>query len=210
MIADLVPNLGELVIRCLAVAGGAFGGALMSGGAVKAGTRLTLRRQVPPTALNGIRLLGGVALGLAVYLIAFGPGGDGFGFGGSGWFGSGGKGSEGGPAAPTPHASTSATTPQTGEVLRIEILGGERYKGETRPHLDRDRDRFYLVEGNPEPQTWNDVRQLSERNERFKVVEIVILQKGSVAEGHEAVRALKQLAGDHNLTVRVLKPASEG
>jgi hypothetical protein len=88
------------------------------------------------------------------------------------------------------------------------MLGGDRYKGEIRPHLDKDRDRFYLVEGTKEPQTWDEVRQLIQRREKeLKELEIVIREKGSVAEAHEAVQELKQLARDHNLTVRVQKPA---
>jgi hypothetical protein len=211
MLADLVPHVGEIVIGCLAVAGGVLLGGLLSGGSLRVGARLLHRKQVPPWAVKTFRLLGGAAGGLAVYFLVFGTGGGGFGFGGgSGWFGSGGKGTDGGPT-PAPSAHSTSTTQPMGEILRIEMLGGARYKGEVRPNLDKDRDRFYLVDGIKEPQTWDEVRRLIESNKQYKVMEIVILQKGSVAEGHEAVRELKQLASTYSLTVHVIKPpAGEG
>jgi len=210
MIASTVPDMSKLAIGGLAVAGGALLGAILSGSLVKLAARMVRRRQVPALALNGVRFLGAVGAGFTVYLFVFGPGGGGFGLGGPGWFGSGSPGSSG-PTTTAPPATATATTgpiSEPTEVLRIEMLGGARYKGEVRPKLNKDEDRFYLVDGIKEPQTLDEVRQRIDRNPQLKVLEIVIREKGSVAEGHEAVKELKKLAG--HLTVRVIKPAGEG
>jgi hypothetical protein len=218
--ASLVPNLGQLVVNWLAIVGGAAVGGLGTGWLVKLLARVVGHRPVPPRALTLLRLLGGTAAGLVVYMLVFGTGGGGFGFGGGGW-GFGGRGSQGDGGATGPTVTRQPTSPErlatgpTGtvpdgtRVLRVEMLGGERYKGEVREFLDKAKDRYYLVAGRTEPQTLDEVRQLlQERTDQIKEVEITILQKGSVAESHVAVKELKQLAADRGLTVKVVKPGA--
>lgn len=217
MIADLVPDLGQIVIRWLAVFGGAALGALLTGLIVKVLARFVTLRKVPQTPLTILRLLGGVALGWIVYLLVFGPGGPGFGFGGSGGWGWGGPGPGAGgstaPTVPTHGIGLTLSTQPTGprldpeQVLVVEMLGGDRYKGEVRDVMDKDRDPYYLVE--KKELTYEQVRQQAEfHQDKLKVLEIVIRQKGSVGEGHQAVQELKKdLAPRYGLTVRVVKPA---
>lgn len=209
----MMPDFGEQVVRWLAVIGGGALGGVLGSLLAKLGVRLTgMRRKPPPAAVNILRILGAAVLGIAVYLLVFGPGGTGLGLGPG--FGLGGPGTNGtatGTAPeiqPRPATGTTGTAKEGRPVLTVEMLGGERYKGENRPHLDKDRDRFYLVEG--EARTWDEVRQMiRQRKKELKELDIIIRQKGSVAEEHEAVQELKRLARDEDLEVRVVKPAGE-
>jgi hypothetical protein len=206
MIANLIPDFGAQVVKWLAVVGGAAVGGVLFGVFVLLAGRLLRRKRVPRLVLNGGRLLGAAVFGVVVYWLVFGLGGSGFGLGGGSGFGLGGQGSNGGTTQPGTSPTTqprTATAPasERSQILSIEMLGGDRYKG---------KDRFYLVEGVAEPQTLDEVRQLIQRREgQLKELEIVIRQKGSVAEGHAAVQQLKQLADDHKLTVQVRKPADD-
>lgn len=127
-------NLGEVVIKVLAVAGGVLVGALGSGLLVQLLVRLTTTARVPKRVLQVVRVLGAVAGGLAVALFVFNSGG-GPGGGGWGWFGGGGTGTgREGPAATAPAGPTvRETPPETGREprttgresagsLRVEVL----------------------------------------------------------------------------------------
>ncbi|MBY0525532.1 MAG: hypothetical protein K2R98_19160 [Gemmataceae bacterium] len=207
MIAELGTNLGETAVKVLAVAGGAAVGAFAVGGLVQLIVRLTVRRPVPRAVLTPVRLLGAVAVGLAVWLFVFGSGGGGL--GGSGW-GFGGKGSGSGnngtgTTQPGPAGSSMKERPSTApvdrtQVVRIEMLGGKRYKND---------DRYYLWESDKEPLTLLEVRKrlesAKERTPPVKAIEIVILED-SVSEKSPAVEQLRQLAGEHRLDLKVTTP----
>lgn len=209
--AALTPNLGETVVKFLAVAGGAAVGALVFGGLVQLLGRMIAHRPVPRPALLIVRLLGAAATGLAVWLFVFGSGGGGLGGGGWGFGGSGGTGGETGTGTtgkdspPVSQRDKPPTTPaaQPEEVLRVEMLGGKRYKGD---------ERFYLAEGENGPLQLFEVRKLIEQRRQkssVKVIEIVIRNEGSVAESHPAVKLLKQLASDQELAVKVTTTPGE-
>jgi hypothetical protein len=202
-------DLGMQILKWLAVAGGAAVGWLGSGLLLRLLVRLSLHRSVPRTVLVPARALGGLALGLAVWVWAFSSGGLGPGLGG--WFGSGGGRQS--PAArtepepgTTPTAERAPVTPkqpapesQSGmeqETLRIEILGGGRVQQE----------RFYLLEGEKEPRTLPEVRKMiqARRPDQDKppLKSIVILIYGaSVARDHPAVKNLEKWADENRLTV---------
>src|SRR5215471_15222573 len=85
-------DLGMLVLKGLAVAGGAAVGWLGSGLLLRLLVRLSLQRAVPQKMLLPVRALGAVALGLAVWVWVSSSGGGGPGRGG--WFGFGGGGGQ--------------------------------------------------------------------------------------------------------------------
>jgi hypothetical protein len=128
-------NLGELIIRALAVAGAALVGGLASGLVLQVLVRLTTTARVPKGVLRVVRVLGAVALALAAALFLFNKG-NGLGGGGWGWFG-GGPGT-GGEGPTTPAESTARQAPRDtgresgtapagpGRMLRVEVLVDRR------------------------------------------------------------------------------------
>src|SRR5438105_4635659 len=125
MFANMVPDLGDMIVRWLAVLGAAALGAFLAGLVLKVLVRFVTSRPVPALPRNVIRLLGAVALGWAMYMLVFGPGGPGFGLGsggGCGLFGNG-DGSNGGPTTPqpTPRERPSGPPVEPARVLHIEM-----------------------------------------------------------------------------------------
>jgi hypothetical protein len=205
-----IPDVGLLLLKGLAVVGGAVLGGLLCGLLLQLLVRAFVHRAVPKPVLRVIRLLGALTLGLLVWFWVFGEGHTG-GLGGNGgfWpFGSkGGTGTgtasmvEGTSKQKNPASSPSVSRP---DFLRIEMLGGDRYKGD---------ERFYLIEGEKTPRTLSELTDtltaLREKKPNLKKLEIVIYDKGSVAEGHEAVRALQQRARDLDFEVAIFKPGRD-
>jgi hypothetical protein len=162
-----------------------------------------------------VELLGGVALGWAVFLWVSGSGGWGPGQGGLLGLGGGAgtgekakatvKGMEETPAKKEAPAQPAAlpTKPGLG-TLRIDMLGGARVKDE----------RFYLLEGRPGPVTFDELRQaILDRQEAkgqalLQGIEIVIYEN-SVAQDHPAVRNLEKWAREHDLAVTLTFPKRE-
>src|SRR5213076_2846383 len=105
---DQVKDAGLLVLKVLAVIGGAGLGALATGWVVRGLSRLLLHRPASPGFL-WVRWLGAAAGGLAAWVWVSGPGGSGWRGGGSG----GGLGSGGNGAAVSTHLEgKSGTTPE--------------------------------------------------------------------------------------------------
>jgi hypothetical protein len=202
-------DLGMQILKVLAVVGGAVVGGWGSGLLFRLLIRLSVQRSVPPRVLMPVRLLGAVALGLAVWVWAFSSGGLGPGLGG--WFGSG----TGGQLSETkkePGASSQSTAERKADTaersavqsqsvpgqdtLRIEVLGGARVQQE----------RFYLLEGESQPRTLPEVRKIiqARQHEQDKglLKGIVILIYGSsVARDHPAVKNLVKWAEENHLSV---------
>jgi hypothetical protein len=195
-------DVGMNVLKLLAVAGGFMIGGLGSGLAFRGAAKLALARQVPRPLMLIVRLLGGVAAGLAVYVWAFGTGGSGFGSGSG--LGSGGQGQPVSTLATTnPGADrqTDKANQPGSEVLRVVMLGGDRVSGQ----------RFYLVEGDKDPKNLPDLqeriqaRQEDKDKPPLKSIEIIIYED-SVSQEHPAVRDLKRWATQHDLTVTLSEP----
>jgi hypothetical protein len=194
-------DLGMQILKGLAVAGGAAVGWLGSGWSLRLIVRLSLQRAAPPRVLLPIRVLGALALGLAVWTWAFSSGG--LGPGAGGLFGTGGTGGRqpGEETEPSADRETIPVKPdiQPGsaqDTLRIEILGGARVKDE----------RFYLLEGENEPRTVTEIRKIvqARRQQRDQpgLKGIVILVYGSsVARDHPAVKTLVKWAEANGLSV---------
>ncbi|HLJ95769.1 MAG TPA: hypothetical protein VKU02_21515 [Gemmataceae bacterium] len=206
-------DLGMQILKGLAVVGGAAVGWLGCGFLLRLIVWLSLQRSTPRKVLVPIRALGGLTLGLAVWVWAFASGGRGPGLGG--WFGSG---QTGGPSASAPTepgpTSTPATQPETArppvpepplaqasDTLRIEILGGARVKDE----------RFYLLEGEKEPRTLTELRKIiqARRQEPDKPPLrgiVILIYAASVARDHPAVKTLVKWAEGNGLSVTFPPP----
>jgi hypothetical protein len=209
VLADLAPRLGDTIVKVLAIVGGGVLGGLLIGMLVQMMIKGVTRKPAPRFVKNLVRLLGAIAVGLAVYLFVFGPGGGGL--GGLGWgLGGGGNGAtgHGGATQPTPDGSprerqptTPATPPERAQVLAIEMLGGAQVKD----------NRFYLVENEKEPATLEELRKTLEQRLKaqppLKAIDIVI-RESSVSERDPAVSKLRQLAEQLGLEVSLKTPAA--
>jgi hypothetical protein len=139
-----IDQLGQWVLRGLAVAGGATVGGFGTGILTQFVARLTMARPLPKPAVNILRILGALVAGCLVWMWVFGSGGAGFGFGGGG-FGLGGHETGAGGTGRGQNAESAkealpinGTDPSAGpEVLRIEVLGD-------RPE---ERTHFYRIDG---------------------------------------------------------------
>lgn len=202
-------DLGLRVIKLLAVLGGAFLGALFSGLFVQVMVRWWLKKQVPQVILTGVRTLGALAVGAVVWLFAFSGGG------GTGWL----PGGSGGPASgdggghvaadrdqsrdkPVEKPPVTDLPPPRNEVVRVEMLGGERYQNDQRFYRIDDK-RFTLSE------LLDELQKRREAQPALKGIDIIIYEKGSVAESHPAVLDLKKRALDLELAVTTTKPGTD-
>lgn len=163
-------DFNGLVVRVLAVAGGAALGAFVVGFIVRLAGRFLTSRPVPRPVMMALRLLGAFAFGLAVWLWLFGPGGPGWG-GSGGLFGAGGRGNGQAPdsaAEPTDRNQTSraavrAATPA--ETLRVVILPGPV-----------QNERVYRIEGDREPRNLSELKAALEERLRqgtYRALEVV-------------------------------------
>jgi hypothetical protein len=130
---DLFPSGPlSLPLRIVAVLVAASVGALAAGLIVQLLSKGVTRERAPRFAVNLVRVAGGIAAGLATFVLLFGTGG-GFGFGGGGT----GSGADGGDkdkdksysSTPDPRKSdeknNTNTTKSDPDTLRIEILGND-------------------------------------------------------------------------------------
>jgi hypothetical protein len=198
----------QVLLRVIAVAGGAVVGALVSGLLFSLIARIVFKQRPPRAVKRFVQVLGAIALGLALWKMPLGLGG-----GGEGWgigFGLGGDQTGKGPsesASPSersqaenhPPASAESSPPRSeAETLRIEMLGGQRVQNK----------RFYLLEGDNEPKTSAELHKAIEARQKqdkppLKGIEIII-NEHSVAHDHPAVRDLEGWARDHDLKVALV------
>ena len=104
-VAAILPSYVEWLVKALAVVGAAAIGALLVGALVRRLGRWLIFRDVPRPVLLLFRGLGGVAAGLAVWVMVSSPGGSGLFGGGGAVFGGKGTGSEIGKQTPEPSAN---------------------------------------------------------------------------------------------------------
>src|SRR5262249_11512546 len=141
----------QIFLRVIAVAGGALVGAFLSGFLFSLVARLLFKQRPPRPVKRFVQVLGAIALGLALWKIPLGLGGDGEGWGSG--FGLSGNQTGKGPSESASQSERrqegnqqsasveSSAARSEGETLRIEMLGGQRVQNE----------RFYLLEGDNEP-----------------------------------------------------------
>ena len=124
-------NLGELVVKVLAVAGGVLVGGIGSGLLLQLLVRLTTAARVPKRVLQVVRVLGAIVGGWIVALFVFGSGtGTGMGWGGGTGTGKEGPGrgtgvetsarEEPGPRDTAPDRGTARAAPE--RTLRVDVL----------------------------------------------------------------------------------------
>ena len=121
-------QIGQWVLRILAVAGAAAVGGLTVGLVTQGLSRLLTTKPVPRIPLNVVRLLGAVVCGWLATLLLFGGGPGGFGGGGWSLFGGGGSGGTGKEQPPAATGrdggprETDKTGPADGVTLEVEVL----------------------------------------------------------------------------------------
>lgn len=212
-----VDNLGQFLLRALAVAGGALVGGLLVGLLTQLLCRLLTARKVPPSALRFVRVLGGAVFGVLVALWVFGSGsGSGWGFGGGGGPGPGNGGEHSGKDQP-PKDQPSTDRPQPADrpptkdgepvpkptALQIEVLAG------TGP---QPQGRYYKVEGEREPKTLEEIATmlpaLQKQNPALEKV-VVVLYESSPDRDTAVVQGLLRVVKDNHLTHDVSSPPGE-
>ena len=173
-------NLGDWLLRGLAVVGAAALGGFGAGLILQIATRLTTTRQVPRPVLRLIRILGAITCGLLVAFALFhagGPGGGGSGSGGGKDAGQGLHDTSAGKDTPPPQPKGS--TPPAAE-LRVVVL-------------NRMDGRNYRVEGDAEAHTLDEVQALVKQRKSQKPPLqklVIVLYKDSPSHDHLMVERL--------------------
>lgn len=203
------PGLGQLE-KVLAVIGGAALGFVCAGLLLQLLIKATTGKRTPRPALVVVRLLGGIALGMIVYLFLFGTGGGGFGGpGGWGWGSRNGNSPNENEDKEPPKDGTQDGKPgQVEGSIRVEVLGDKavrRILGEQQFKAERR----YRIAGSPELHTLDEVKKLVEERQKQKppVTKLeVFVYLDSPAEDKPVVTDLYGLAAEHNLTPSTVKP----
>ncbi len=208
-----IVDVQMLVIKGLAVAGGAAVGYFLGGWFLWLVGRLFFFRKVPPRAVGTVRLLSMIALGMLVYLWVFGNSTAGGLGGGGGWWPFGGKAGQGDNAGtasttepvqkpPEERTEEPAKALEQGRTLQIRMLGGDRVIEQ----------RFYQVEGQASALNWLALRKLLEQQASeeppLKGIEIVLF-KDSVDRDNPAVTQVENWARDKGLTSKIVLPAGD-
>jgi hypothetical protein len=202
-VAAILPSYVEWLVKALAVVGAAAIGALLVGALVRRLGRWLIFRDVPRPVLLLFRGLGGVAAGLAAWVMVSSPGGSGL-FGGGGTvFGGKGTGSDVGKQTPEPAVNepgTSLPLISRAPAVRIIMLGGARVSGQ----------RFYLIEGQKEPRTVEELKTILKEQQKAGVRNIeLVIYENSVARNHPAVKSLEKWAEQNNFTITKLPTKGE-
>jgi hypothetical protein len=200
-------NLGDFLIRCLAVVAVFFVGGWLTGFLFQRLTRLLTPKKVQPGVLWVLRTLGGVALAWLSLYIIFGTGG-GWGLGGQGGTGPG----QGNGTPSTVHSDgdgkkdgegpkkVDQLPPARETVLRVEVLA---LLPDDQPIKDG---RFYRVEGEQQRQTLEEVRdriyQRKSAKPPLEKVEIV-LYKNSPDRSNPAVEKLRSVVKSQGLETAI-------
>jgi hypothetical protein len=197
-------NLGQLVVKVLAVAGGVLVGGFGLGLLVQLLARSLYGGGIPKWLLKTLRVVGAIAGGWTVALFVFGSGsGGGLGFGGGG--GGPGTAREGGSPGGAPAVTSKADTPpadtrreggsggsDVGGTLRIEVLG-EGVKDS----------RFYRLAGETKALNLEElaaaVERVRQEKSTLQKVEIV-LYENSPDRDRPAVTQLQTWAKQKDLT----------
>jgi hypothetical protein len=196
-----------LVLRSAAAVGGAIVGWFLAGPVVRLLGRLAFHRPLPRSAMLFGRIAGaGLLACLIFYYLPLGfGGGPGWGPGPGGMPGAGGglathksPGSQAAPEKAPKKTAPKETAPQR-EILSIELLGGDRYKGDG---------RFYLLHRREPAVTLKDVEKYFQEH-RGQLEVRIILTPESVGESHGAVERLRALADKYDLPNTKIKTVAE-
>lgn len=200
LFANLVDDLGHVVVNVLAVAGGAAVGAVLASLATGFVVRRIFRRPQPPAARTIVRVLGAAAGGLAVAILLFSGFGTGWGLGGWGLGGGQSKGELGSARATASQRetppNTAPTTPPSHSV-RVVMLGGDLVRKAAAYRLDGERRARTLAE------VQDVIRKRMAATPPAKALDILVYDN-SVARGSAPVEELEQWARQAGLTVTVV------
>jgi hypothetical protein len=200
-----VTNVGQTVVNVLAIAGGFFLGAWLSGWLLQRLTRLLTPKKVYPTALWVVRVAGGAAVALLVAYFVFGTGGWGLGGGGPDGKGPG----EGGLTTTSngDHKAKNRVGPQEDDklppvaekTLRVEVLG--LLKGQPITN-----GQVYRIEGKAQLRSLPDVLEEIDKRKAgtppLEKVEIV-LYKDSPDRNTPAVEELRSAVSRKGLEAAI-------
>jgi hypothetical protein len=192
-------NVGMMLLKLLAVLGGAALGAVLARFLLFLLVRIFTRRRLPQPLRALVAALGAIGGGLLVWLLMFSQTG-GFGGGGGGWwpFGGPGTGTGNGPPGLVQPGPIDTSPRPIDRPVRVHMLGGSRVQ----------EGRFYVLEGQP-PLTLPELRQaLLNRTPRPSEVQIVIYQD-SVDQANPAVTELVQWLKENRIRANLLYPGTK-
>jgi hypothetical protein len=201
LFAMLIDDLGQIVVKVLAVAGGAAVGAFLASGLTRILILRLFRRKQPSSARTLVRVLGAACGGLVVAVLLFTGLGDGWGLGGWGLGGGQSKGDLGTAraVATQPETSIAPTPPPPASPpsVRVVMLGGNLVRNGA----------AYRIEGERQARTLADlqqvIRQRMAATPPAKSLDILVYEN-SVARGSAPVEDLEQWARQAGLTVTVV------
>jgi len=191
-------NLGDWLMRGLAVIGAAALGGFGAGLIVQISARLTTTRQVPRPVLRIIRLLGAITCGLLVAYALFHSGGPGGGGSGEGGGKDAGKGQYliNQSKDVSPKDTPNDTYPAEMKSMRITVV----------PAKDG---RYYRIGDEKQALTFAEVKdRVAFRRAQAMPFErlIIVLYEDSPDRNTPVVQQVKTLAQDNNLTPEISEP----
>jgi hypothetical protein len=199
MLANFVDDLGQIVVKGLAIAGGAAVAAVVIGAVVGLIVRKLFRKPLPVPARTLVRILGGVAGGLGVAVLLFTGVGNGWGLGGGQ-----GTGTSRGDLTAATHPALAAAiepAPKTGtptlHSVRVIMLGGDMVRNAAAYRIDGERQARTLAD------LQQEIRKRMAADPPAKAVEIIVYDN-SVARGAAPVADLERWAQLNNLAVTVV------
>ncbi len=193
----------QLVVNCLAVAGGFLAGYLLTWFVTWLLDRWLTGNKSPHQLHLAARIIGGLALAVLVALFVFGSGGGGEGDGTGGTPGDDKTGQTGGGGNPTVPTSNDPKPPVTvtenpappEQRVRVTLLGGEDVRDE----------RFYLVDGDRTPKAFGEVVAAVNAKKAATMkpvgVEVRFAPRNAPAQDHAAVLRLTRWAQANGVTV---------
>jgi hypothetical protein len=213
-----IPDVGLLLVKCLAVLGGAAVGAVIFPLVLIVAARLVRVRNVPRPVKIIAALVGAIVVGFLVFAWVFGAGGQGgFGGAGGGWWPFGQYGGVGSDVGRDGDKSTkdvrppdtdkgpkdakdSSPTEQPPEVPKVHVLGGARVVEQ----------RFFILDAGM-PVTFEGLtaalRKRLGSSPRPREVE-VILYKDSIDRDNPAIAELEKWITAQGLTPKLSLPDS--
>jgi hypothetical protein len=186
-------NLGDWLMRGLAVVGAAALGGFGAGLILQIATRLTTTRQVPRPVLRLIRILGGITGGLLVAFALFhagGPGGGGSGSGGGKDSGQGPYDTSAGKDTPLVKEKPKDSPPPSPRSMRVVVIPG------TDGHC-------YRIDDQAVAHTFDEIKKIiAFRRALATPLEkvTIVIYADSPDQGTPIVRQLKTLVQDNQLT----------
>jgi hypothetical protein len=185
--------------RVIAALGGAIIGYFLAGPVVRLLYRGAFHRPAPGSAIFAGKICGAGLVGALFFFLVglggnfgFGPGGGGQ---GNGTGNGGNNGSTHKKGGDQENNKKNDPSPEVRQVLEIELLGGERYKGDQ---------RFFLLKRREPAVTFKEVEQYFQDNKNLEVHIIIrTAPEMSVSENSPTVRRLRTLAGKFGIPYRI-------